>query len=143
MPRRRTRSRLLEQIDTAPCLESHGYAEYGIDAGSGLIGTLQVRAPVHAFPPGVCEFGIVLFPRVRGKGIGTRAVELITARLFDDGWQRVQAATSVRNQAMRRVLEQAGYRFEGVMKGFAPGNDDTRDDYELWAVTRAMASSVG
>ncbi len=135
VPRNRQRSQLLDQIDAAPSLESDGYAEYEIEAAGRLVGTLQVKAPAHAFPPGVCELGVVVFAPSRGIGIGRGAVALITTQLLDDGWRRVQAATSIHNQAVRHVLEQAGYRLEGVMKAFAPDGDEGREDYELWAAT--------
>jgi RimJ/RimL family protein N-acetyltransferase len=46
---------------------------------------------------------------------------------------RVQAATSVTNNGMRRVLERSGYGFEGVLRKFAPGDVTGREDYVLYA----------
>jgi len=134
VPHNRPRDKLLEQIERAPCLESDGYVEYAVEASGVLVGTLQVRAPAHAFPPGVCELGIVMFPAARGRGIGRRAVEAVTAHLLDGGWKRIQAGTSVSNRAMQRILTLAGYRREGVMFAYAPGPDAAREDYQLWAI---------
>ena len=85
-----------------------------------LVGTVEARQPHGALPAGCFEIGIGLFERRdRGRGSGTRAVELITEHLFaEHGAERVQASTWVENAAMRRVLEKLGFGFEGVMRGF-------------------------
>ena len=73
---------------------------------------------------------------MRGQGLGLEAVELFTAYLLEHGMARVQASTAVGNAAMRRVLERAGYTFEGVLKSYAP-SEAGREDYAMYAVTRA------
>jgi RimJ/RimL family protein N-acetyltransferase len=79
--------------------------------------------------------GITLVARARGKGYGLEAVRLFTEHLLANGWPRVQASTALDNHAMRRVLERAGYGFEGVLRGFAPGDDGAREDYAMYAAT--------
>jgi len=109
----------------------------GIEADGRLVGEIQGRCPETASPPGVFELGIGVFSlEDRGHGIGTKAVALMTERLFDDeGSHRVQAGTDLRNGPMRAVLERLGFGFEGVMRDFMP-MDDGPHDYALYAITR-------
>ena len=130
------RERLRQQIERSPTLEDGGFVNLAIERDGRLIGDVQARAPKNAFPPGVCEIGITLFADVRGQGLGRDAVALFTERLFGEGWERVQASTSVDNVAMRRVLERLGWGFEGVLRSFSPGADGGREDYALYAATR-------
>lgn len=130
------RERLRKQIERRPTLEDGGFVNLAVEVDGRLIGDVQARAPKHAFPPGVCELGISLFPDVRGRGFGRAAVGLFTELLHEEGWARVQASTAVGNRAMRRVLELLGYEFEGVLRDFSPGAEGGREDYALYAATR-------
>jgi RimJ/RimL family protein N-acetyltransferase len=111
-----------------------GRLDLGIEVDGVLVGSIEARAPAGALPPGVCELGIELFPECRGKGLGTEAVLLLTGHLLGEGFARVQASTDVSNRAMRRVLEKAGFVYEGTLRGFMPDRDG-RVDYALYAVT--------
>lgn len=88
-------------------------------------------------PPGVFEIGITMFASARGRGVGREAVRLLTELLMrrHDAY-RVQASTAVGNAPMRAVLERLGYSYEGVLRGFMPGENGGRDDYALYAVLR-------
>jgi ribosomal protein S18 acetylase RimI-like enzyme len=64
------------------------------------------------------NLGIVLFPDQRGKGIGTRALVLLARYLFDHTTvHRLEGSTDVDNAVMQRVVERAGFRREGVLRG--------------------------
>ncbi len=129
------RRRLLTRIARSPRLEQ-GRLDLGVEAGEGLVGHVEARQPSEAFPPGVFELGISLLPEARGRGLGTEAVVLLCEHLFDYlGAARIQASTSEANGAMRRVLEKAGFAFEGRLRGFMPALDGRREDYVLYAVT--------
>jgi RimJ/RimL family protein N-acetyltransferase len=130
------RERLPKQIAQSPTLERDGFVSLAVEHDGRLIGDIQARAPKQAYPPGVCEIGISLFPDARGKGFGREAVKLFTALLFDSGMERVQASTALDNVAMRRVLELVGYEFEGTLRSFMPSDGGARDDYALYAVVR-------
>jgi RimJ/RimL family protein N-acetyltransferase len=129
-----SRERLLRQIERRPTLEDGGFLGLAIVADGAVVGDIQARAPKHGFPSGTCEIGITLLPGVRGRGIGSEAVTLLTEHLLAGGWNRVQASTAVDNAAMRTVLERTGYAFEGVLRSYAPG-DEGRDDYAMYAKT--------
>jgi RimJ/RimL family protein N-acetyltransferase len=130
------RERLLKQIERRPTLEDGGFFSLAVEGDGLLVGDVQARAPKHGFPGGTCEIGITLFPGARGRGYGLEAVRLITEHLLDSGWHRVQASTSVDNVAMRKVLDRAGYEYEGVLRSYAAGDDDGREDYAMYAKTR-------
>jgi RimJ/RimL family protein N-acetyltransferase len=109
---------------------------FAIEVEGRLGGELQARCPEDAAPPGVYELGIELYEeRDRGRGLGTEAVSMITAHLFDrEGAIRVQATTDVENPAMRRSLEKCGFTFEGVLRGYMPSADGPRD-YAVYGMT--------
>jgi RimJ/RimL family protein N-acetyltransferase len=116
-----------------------GRLDLGVELDGRLVGSVDARQARGAMPPGVYEFGIALFDEAdRGRGVGSRAVRLLTDYLFSDPeTHRVQASTWVENAAMRRVLEKLGYRLEGTMRAFMPALGGERHDYALYAVTRA------
>jgi aminoglycoside 6'-N-acetyltransferase len=111
-----------------------------IDTGGDVVGEVQARGgPNSALPPGVYELGIEIYDESdRGRGIGTDAIASLTRHLFDeDGATRVQLSTDVENRAMRTVADRAGFRFEGIMRSYAPAaQGESRHDYALYARTR-------
>jgi RimJ/RimL family protein N-acetyltransferase len=112
-----------------------GRLDLAIESEGRLVGIVSARAMAGFSPPGVCELGIELFDEVRGRGIGTEAVQLITEWLLGNDYPRVQATTDLRNAPMRRVLEKLGFEDEGVLRAFMPDGDG-RADYVLYAITR-------
>ncbi len=115
-----------------------GRIDLAVELDGRLVGSIEARQPREGLPRGAYELGISLFAEAdRGQKVGTRAVELMTERLFaDPETARVQASTWVENQAMRGVLERLGFALEGVLRSFMPRPDGGRDDYALYAVTR-------
>jgi RimJ/RimL family protein N-acetyltransferase len=110
-----------------------------IEADGRLVGEVQARGNrSQLLPPRVFELGIELYDQGdRGRGIGRAAVSEITRYLFDEEHaNRVQLSTDVDNLAMRGAAEGAGFRFEGVMRGFWPSSDDASRDYALYGRTR-------
>ncbi len=111
-----------------------GRLDLAVEVDGSLAGSIEARAPTGSLPPGVCELGIELFPETRGQGLGTEAIELLTRHLLGQGFARVQVSTDVANTGMRRVLEKAGFVFEGTLRGFMP-DGERRADYALYAMT--------
>ena len=73
--------------------------------------------------------GYSLRPEFRGKGIATRAVNLMCAWAFETvGVVRIIAGTFPENRASQRVLERAGFTREGYLKAALPGRDGSRID---------------
>ena len=137
VPTRGARERMRRRIANSGRLVG-GWLDLAIDADGSLVGEIDARHPPRAMPPGVFELGIALFDEeARGRGYGTEAIALLTAHLFAElGAERVQASTAVDNSAMRRVFEKLGFAKEGVMRSYMPAGE-SRDDYVLYAVTRA------
>lgn len=115
-----------------------GWISLAVEVDGRLAGDVQARGyPREAMPPGVVDIGMTLWDSSdRGRGLGTEALRLFTTWLLGRGGAaRVQGSTALGNKAMRRAFEKAGYRREGVLHGFMPG-DGGRLDYVLYAKTR-------
>lgn len=73
----------------------------------------------HGGPEGGCfEIGIGLLPEHRGRGFGTAALRLLVDYLF--GYtlaHRIEALTDDENLASGKVLQRAGLRHEGLLRG--------------------------
>jgi ribosomal-protein-alanine N-acetyltransferase len=109
----------------------------GIRANGRLVGEVQARQPRMGLPPGVFELGIDVFDEAdRGKGLGSEALTLLLARLFErEHAHRVQLTTDVDNAAMRRLCERMGFAFEGVLRRFMPSANGPLD-YAMFAITK-------
>lgn len=131
------RGRIERRVERSGTM-ADGRLDLGIEVAGALVGVIEARQPADGLPPGVYELGIAVFaPADRGRGIGTRAVELFARRLFAlPGTYRLQASTGTENTAMRRVLERLGFTSEGVLRGFMPAPNGGRHDHVLYALTR-------
>ncbi|HEX5449672.1 MAG TPA: GNAT family protein [Gaiellaceae bacterium] len=112
-----------------------GRLDLAIESDGRLAGSIEARTSQTALPPGVCELGIELEIRERGRGLGAEAIELLTDWLLDNGFERVQASTDVTNAPMRRVFEKLGWEHEGTLRAFMPASGG-RADYAMYATTR-------
>lgn len=78
-----------------------------------VLGSIGVRY----FDAGIGEVGYWVKREARGRGIATRALELITHwALVDKGLGRFQLRADVANEASQRVAEKAGFVREGVLR---------------------------
>jgi RimJ/RimL family protein N-acetyltransferase len=96
-------------------------------AGGTCTGSLGLRLTVPAF--GVAELGYGLRSAWRGRGLATRAVELVTEWAFTRaGIARVEIGAAAGNVASQRVAERAGFQREGVARLRLPTSDGGRTD---------------
>ncbi|MBI3566200.1 MAG: GNAT family N-acetyltransferase [Elusimicrobia bacterium] len=80
--------------------------------------------------PGVGELGYSLHPRFWGRGYASEAARALVGLAFDGlGAHRVQATCWVKNVRSAGVLENAGLRREGVLRGFLKRGRVVRDEY--------------
>jgi RimJ/RimL family protein N-acetyltransferase len=80
--------------------------------------------------------GIGLIPEARGHGYGTQAHRLVVRYLFANTTvHRIEAATEAGNIAEQRVLEKAGFRREGVLRGIRWRDGAWRDEV-LYSILR-------
>ncbi|GAB3146611.1 GNAT family N-acetyltransferase [Microbispora hainanensis] len=106
------------------------------DAATGeFAGEIQLTGVVP--PLGQAMLGYSLRPEFRGRGLVTRAVDLLVEWAFaSTPLRRIIAGTNPGNTASQRVLERAGFVREHLVKGLLPGPGDTRLDDIQWARTR-------
>ncbi len=79
------------------------------------------------------ELGYVVSPHARGRGVATRALELLTAWAFDElDAIRIELWISAGNEPSKRVAERAGYRHEGTLRSYH-FKQGRRDDFEIWS----------
>ena len=133
-----SRERVLARVEASGSWRDQHVLDLGVETNDELIGDVQARHCTLTTPPGLFELGIGLFAGTRGRGYGTEALTLITRHLFqNEGAHRVQLGTDTENMAMRRAAEKAGFRLEGIMRGFWPSPDGAPRDYALYGRTRA------
>jgi RimJ/RimL family protein N-acetyltransferase len=118
--------------------------DLAVEAGERLVGEMDARRGRGTYPPGVVEIGIGLYHApMRGLGIGTEAVSLLTRYLLEEeGAERVQASTASSNDAMKRCLEKVGFLYEGTMREFMPGPSG-RVAYDLYGFTKSDLRAAG
>jgi len=106
------------------------------DATTGqFAGEIQLTGVVP--PLGQAMLGYSLHPDFRGRGLVTRAANLLVEWAFTHTpLRRIIAGTAPGNTASHRVLERAGFTREHLVKGLLPGPDGTRLDDIQWARTR-------
>ena len=89
-----------------------GSARFIIEKNSKRIGHISAWKSFAGM-----EIGFAIIPDERGKGYGTDAIMLMIDYLFDNtDVERIQARPRVRNVISRRVLENAGFSLEGIMR---------------------------
>jgi RimJ/RimL family protein N-acetyltransferase len=63
-------------------------------------------------------------------------VELLTEYgLMTMGFRRIDALVDNRNEASKRLLEKAGYQFEGLLKNYVTRPDGSQIDMAIFAAT--------
>jgi RimJ/RimL family protein N-acetyltransferase len=79
--------------------------------------TTPIGYVAHGKASGGCWIGYMLVPEARGKRYGSEAVQVIVDYLFlHKDFGRIQAETHPANVASQRVLEEAGFSREGLIR---------------------------
>ena len=100
---------------------------YAIEADGTLAGSIGLD-PRHDIERVSAEIGYWIGAPFRGRGIATAAVVALTAHAHKNlGFTRVYANVFMENTASVRVLERAGYVFEGIMRRAAIKDGRIRD----------------
>jgi [ribosomal protein S5]-alanine N-acetyltransferase len=104
------------------------------DAASGtVLGSCDIRRP-DPEDLALGEVGYLLAERARGRGAATRAMFLLIEWSFRElGMCRVQALVHPDNPRSAWVLERLGFRREGQLRRYRPG-ESGREDRILYAV---------
>jgi [ribosomal protein S5]-alanine N-acetyltransferase len=99
-----------------------------------VIGTVSARE-LSRFH-GRIEVGYLLASAYHGRGLGTRAVASVLARLFDWSFlHRVWLTTAVDNAASQGLARKLGFCLEGVMRGHYLIQGQ-RKDQQVWGLVR-------
>lgn len=114
-------------------------AEYGfgifLTKTDRLIGRVNLSNIVHGAWQN-CTIGYFLDQELQGQGYMTEAVKLAVRFAFDEAHlHRVQAAIMPRNIASARVVEKAGFRYEGLSKHYLKING-VWEDHRIYAITK-------
>jgi RimJ/RimL family protein N-acetyltransferase len=80
----------------------------------------------------IAEIGYWIAPPFRGRGIATRALELISAWAESVGFARLQLTIFPSNDASARVAAKAGYVEEGLLRAYA-NQRGTIKDAHIWS----------
>ena len=99
---------------------------------AGVMSLHTIDIPNHR-----AEIGYWLAKESRGKGICSKAAEIITEYgLMTIGFKRIDGIVDVRNEPSKAALLKAGYEFEGIMKKYVTRRDGTQLDMALFAATK-------
>jgi len=84
----------------------------------------------------VAGIGYGVRAEVRGRGVATRAVRLVSAWAFEEcGVQRLQLRADVLNAASQRVAERAGFHREGVLRSIRYSRrHERRVDFAMYSL---------
>lgn len=108
-------------------------------ADAQLAGSIELRIVDAANR--VAEIGYWSSPEVRGRGITTRALQVLSEWAFRElDAERLQIRADVENTPSRRVAEKAGFTYEGVLRsaGYNP-RLGRRIDYAVYSRLRGQA----
>jgi RimJ/RimL family protein N-acetyltransferase len=134
----RAKERVRARVEQSGTWRDGRVLDLAVVVDGEVVGDVQARRDPAYAPAGLFDLGIGLFAARRGNGVGTAAIRLLTAFLFDEEQAvRVTLSTDLDNAAMRRVAEKAGFTQEGVMRGFWIVPDGPARDYALYGRTRA------
>lgn len=104
----------------------------------GLISLHSINIPNH-----VAEIGYWLAYPMRGQGIASVASKIITDwGITTVGFRRIGAFVNVENISSRKVLENAGYEYEGTMKSMTTKDDDRQIDMAVFGATSKEWKSI-
>ena len=99
---------------------------------AGVMSLHTIDIPNHR-----AEIGYWLAKESRGKGICSKAAEMITEYgLMTIGFKRIDGIVDVRNEPSKAALLKAGYEFEGIMKKYVTRRDGAQLDMALFAATK-------
>ena len=103
--------------------------------GTGFAGVISLHS--IDFSNQKSSIGYWLAKEARGKGIGTTAAELITEYgLMTMGFRRIDALVVEDNEPSKKLLLNAGYEYEGLLKQYSTRRDGSQVNMALFAATK-------
>jgi RimJ/RimL family protein N-acetyltransferase len=102
--------------------------------GETFIGPFSIHAIEESNHIG--EVGYWLNKSIRGNGFATIGVKMLTSYAFETlGFRRIAGIVDYDNGASKKVLLNAGYEHEGLMKSRVTRADGNQIDMDLFAAT--------
>lgn len=90
--------------------------DFAIEWNGQVVGKIWVDGMDSKYEGHKASIGYMIHKDFRGKGIGTKAIKLITNYAFDKyKLKRIATFTRDFNIGSRRALEKAGYKLEGIL----------------------------
>ena len=106
-------------------LERDSMSMVACDADSGV---LRGAVGMRVLEPGLAQFGYWVDPDVRGRGVATAALRLLSRWAMDElPLARLQLFTDVENESSMRVAERAGFIREGLLRNWYDLRGERRD----------------
>jgi RimJ/RimL family protein N-acetyltransferase len=86
---------------------------------------------------GIAQLGYMIHPEFRGRGYAVRAAQLAAEwAMTVPAIGRLEISAAADNAASLRVIEKAGFRYEGTIRGYHPNPDGPRLDAKQSARVR-------
>lgn len=122
--------------DWASCYGSDCYYHWGITLSGELVGDIAVVRWNEQNEE--AELGYCLSRRLWGQGLMTEALRAVSGYLFDIvGFHRIALRHDSDNPASGRVMQKAGFLYEGCLKEAYKRRDGSRANLCLYGATRS------
>jgi RimJ/RimL family protein N-acetyltransferase len=136
MPFEELREQLAKRGNNEITPEADGKFQWIIETEDGPVGWIGLTTISREH--GLATIGYTIAETFRGKGYATAAVKAVQPIAFDAtqlDLDRLEAVAAVDNVASRRVLERAGFSFEGIARAYLMVNGE-RLDHSRFALLR-------
>jgi ribosomal-protein-alanine N-acetyltransferase len=107
-----------QDVETGP--DAAGKLYWIIEVDDAACGQIQVAVDPGFRQQLMATLGYTVAEEMQGRGVATEAVRQAIGIAFGPGGlglERIEAVAAVENKASRRVLEKAGFQFEGIRRG--------------------------
>ena len=128
------RDRFRKRFEKSGDWDDH-YLHFAIDFDGEVVGDLQLRRCDMTRPDGALELGLEIATELRGKGLGSQALQAAAQYAFNNGAHRIEGSTEENNLGMRKAFEKAGWKFEGIQRALFV-EDGVPADYYSYAITK-------
>ena len=112
--------------------EKDNFYDWGIYFDDALIGRITVYKQDE--DRRMADLVWYLNPKYRGKGYMTEAAITITKFLKEIGFERIEAFANVENIASQKVMQKAGFQFEGILRKYDANRDDSLYDAAMYSI---------
>lgn len=121
-----------KRIETSPQIFHYLYFEESIAEPVGNIFYFEVNERNSS-----CEFGYKINPEFRNKGFGKKMLSLFVSHLFNTkNFNKLYCQTAAFNIPSLKMLEQIGFKRDGILREHHELNGKLWDDY-IYSILRS------